>query len=182
MISECRWKRADLPSNSDFRLWISDCRLKTVESESCSVAICNLKSPISLPLGSGELTVVPAVKNVDAEAEREPDDKAKPGDQRQSGHQSTTQHHRDQRKPGNEGHAEGAWPVGLPAPQKDDAHRYQNESEQGADVGKIGSIADIHQPRGNSHCEAGNPGGPVRRLVLGMDCGKQLRQKAVARH
>ncbi len=71
-----------------------------------------------LLLTSAELAMVAAVENVDAQSQRQPDQEAYPGDDSQSGHQSATQHDRNQREPGHHGNAEGARPVGLLAAQQ----------------------------------------------------------------
>jgi hypothetical protein len=127
-----------------------------------------------------ELAVFPAVEEINEQPDREPGEESQPGNYGQSHHQSAAKDDRKQRKPRNKRNAEAARTVGLAAAKDGNAHRDQNEGEQRTDVRQIGGGADVHEPRRYSHCEAGNPGGPVRRFEFGVNGGEQFWQQPVA--
>ena len=83
----------------------------------------------------GEFASVAAVEDVDQQAEAKPDHEAEPGDDRQAHHQTAAKDDRDQREPGHERNAEGAFAIGLAATEKDHSQRDKNKSEECADVG-----------------------------------------------
>jgi len=55
-----------------------------------------------------ELAVMPAIKDVNYEPQRQPDHEAQPGNQRQPEHQSAAEKHGEQREPRHKRHAERA--------------------------------------------------------------------------
>ena len=124
------------------------------------------------PILLAELAMVAAVEDVNHQPQRQPDHKAQPSDQREPEHQSAAQNHGDQREQRHKRHAERALTIGLIAAQEDHAQRNQHEGEQRPDIGEIRSIANIHEPGGNPHGKAGDPGGPVRRLIFRMHRGE----------
>ena len=47
---------------------------------------------------------------------------------------------------------------------------------------EVGGVTDVDQSRGNADQQAGDPGGPVRRLEALVHDGEDLGEEAVARH
>src|SRR5581483_6488195 len=84
--------------------------------------------------GRTELAPITAVKDVDDESDREPNDEANPCDQREAGHQPAAKHDGDDGKERNEWNLEAARTLRLAAAQKDYAEGHENEGEQGADI------------------------------------------------
>src|SRR6266478_4696708 len=113
-----------------------------------------------------KLAMMPAVEDINQQSERQPDDEAQPGNEREPEHQPAAQKHGDQREPGYKWYAEGTLAIRLLASKKNDSQRNQHEGEQRPNVGEVSRIANIHEPSGNSNGKTGDPGGPVRRLIF----------------
>src|SRR5271170_2533373 len=109
---------------------------------------------------------MPTIEYVNQQPKAKPDYEAKPGDDRQPGHQADAEDDRDQRKPWNKRDSERSPAIRLPPAQDDHSQGNQNKGKQRADVGEVGGISDVHETGGNSYSETGDPGGPVGRLIF----------------
>src|SRR5438105_14402687 len=129
-----------------------------------------------------ELTVLPAIEEVNRQANCQPDNKAEPGNHSKPRHQSAAETHRNQREPGHQRNEKGPRTLGLLPSKENDPQRNQHKRKQRPNIRQVGGVADIDQSSRNSDREARNPCRPVWRFKFGVDCGEQLGQKSITRH
>src|ERR1035438_6104945 len=132
--------------------------------------------------GFCELGAVPAVEEVDEQADGQPDEEAVPGDDGQAGHQQEAEDYAERRNDRAKGNAEAAAALRLADAQHDDADGNQNEGEECADVGEVGQGADVEETGGNGDRESRHPGGEGRGAEDWVDVREDLGQQAVAGH
>src|SRR3954469_3588451 len=98
-----------------------------------------------------------AVQEIDAESDNQPSEEAQPSEDRQPGHQQQTKNDAQNRRSRPAGGAEPSMPLGLAIAKYENTNRHQHEGKQRADVGEIGSGADIEHACGNAYDESRNP-------------------------
>src|SRR6266545_7616831 len=129
-----------------------------------------------------ELRLPHPVGEVDDHPDREPDEQPLPGDGREGLHEvggrerARRGHEPDPRR------LEDARQVRLAHPQHEDTDRNDHEGEQSADGHQAGRVANRQDRGEESHDDAGDDGGEVGSLKLGVHLIDEGREQAVARH
>src|SRR5450755_2416637 len=85
-----------------------------------------------------ERASLPAIKHIDEEADKQPEDKTDPRFKGKPQHQPATASDGDSRRDRTKRNSKGAGPLGLGAPQNENAYRNDNERKQSSDIRQVG--------------------------------------------
>lgn len=123
-----------------------------------------------------------AVREVDHEAEREPDHEAHPRLPRQSGDEHGAERDGEDRRDGHARGAETAVGVRLRVAHPQHAGRHDDEGRECADVHELEQHVDVDEAAGDGGEDAEEPCALPRRVVLLVHLAEELREQAVAAH
>ena len=116
-----------------------------------------------------------AVREIQDDADRHPDDQPLPGRARQPASSGQAHHRRQQRQHRHPRHPERTRQIRPRPAQDDDADRHDDERHQRADADERAERADRRQPGGNRDDDAGDERRDVRRVEARMDARPPTR-------
>ena len=133
-------------------------------TQSASNAASQWRIGISLAGLRRESRGSPAEREVNRQADDQPDEESYPRFKRQTEHQQQTEDDRQSRHKRDQRHAKTAASFRLASAQRDHAGRDDDEGEQRADVREVGERADVPDAGGNADGQSRDPGADVRSL------------------
>jgi len=114
------------------------------------------------PRTPSKFAAVPAVTEIDGQANNQPHHETHPGFDRQAGHEDKATKDGKDWNDGNPGGAKGTTALRLGAAEHEHAHRHQREGKQRSDIREVRQRANIKDAGRDRHKEARHPGADVR--------------------
>src|SRR5215210_6378001 len=156
----------------------SSCARRSIDSRRC----CGTLRRSSTAFRAGQLRMLPAVQEVDREAEDHPDDEPLPCCTGQTRHHVAANQDSENRNEWYERRPEGSGQVRRFVAQNDDAGADDHEREQSSDRHQLTQQSDREESSDHAGDYARQDRGDVGSLELGMNLSEDRRQESVPSH
>src|SRR5450755_3975113 len=121
-----------------------------------------------------------AIKRIDEEADKQPEDKTDPRFKGKPQHQPATASDGDSRRDRTKRNSKGAGPLGLGAPQDENPYGNDHERKQSSDIRQVGEGVDIPKAGRDADRKSGNPSADMRCLISLVNAAENAGQQTVA--